>query len=216
MLDGTSPCQVPGVACEAPYRRLRFDGEGNVLAVAPVKNLGPVCSIATSHDGRTGALLWTRALPYPTGSGATVTVAGPSGDLLVQLSTGASTTLQMLTTGPVFAWPHEWLAPAEAGSSYRFDVGPGGADGRVRVRVEAGHLPPGLRLQKDTGVISGIPARPGSWRFTLRVSDRRGRSSGKTFLIDVLGPRGNFKAELPHLSLVQPTDLYSPLRCTQY
>ncbi len=34
-----------------------------------------------------------------------------------------------------------------------------------------GNLPPGLSLNPDTGVISGVPTLPGTYRFTVRVED---------------------------------------------
>lgn len=34
-----------------------------------------------------------------------------------------------------------------------------------------GYLPPGLTIDSDTGIISGVPTLPGTYRFTIRVED---------------------------------------------
>jgi len=38
-------------------------------------------------------------------------------------------------------------------------------------RVAAGTLPPGLRLDANSGVTSGVPISPGEFRFTVELSD---------------------------------------------
>lgn len=42
-------------------------------------------------------------------------------------------------------------------------------------RILGGELPPGLILDGDTGVISGVPSASGSYRFLISVKDWRGR-----------------------------------------
>ena len=38
-------------------------------------------------------------------------------------------------------------------------------------KIEKGELPPGLHLQENTGIISGIPQKPGELKFAVRVTD---------------------------------------------
>jgi hypothetical protein len=53
--------------------------------------------------------------------------------------------------------------------------------------VTAGTLPEGLNLL-GTGVLSGTPTREATARFTVRVTDSRGRSASREFTLAVLQP----------------------------
>ncbi len=53
--------------------------------------------------------------------------------------------------------------------------------------VVAGAVPPGLVLNATTGVIAGTVSAPGTYSFTLRVTDSRGATSSATKSITVVG-----------------------------
>jgi hypothetical protein len=49
-------------------------------------------------------------------------------------------------------------------------------------------MPPGLALNSQTGLISGMPLVSGAWSFTLRVTDADGARDQKNFTINVAAP----------------------------
>lgn len=49
----------------------------------------------------------------------------------------------------------------------------------------AGSLPPGITLNPATGVLSGTPTSPGSYRFTIRVDDSSGLFAEREFTITI-------------------------------
>ncbi len=48
--------------------------------------------------------------------------------------------------------------------------------GDFSYRIVGGSLPPGLSLNGETGLLSGIPTKPGSFTFVVSVKDWRGRA----------------------------------------
>jgi len=55
-------------------------------------------------------------------------------------------------------------------------------------RVVAGRLPPGLSLGSGSGAITGTPTTPGSFPFTVQVSDKEGHAARAALQIDVYAP----------------------------
>ena len=51
-----------------------------------------------------------------------------------------------------------------------------------------GSVPPGMTFSVDTGAISGIPTTPGTYEFTVTVTDANGLSSSKVESIKVAAP----------------------------
>lgn len=68
---------------------------------------------------------------------------------------------------------------AQVGESLDFHIP--GAD-RRGVRIADGHLPPGIRLERHTGKLAGVFARPGLYDVTLML--------GPAVKLDPLGGRG--------------------------
>ena len=97
----------------------------------------------------------------------------------------ASRTTQLLGLAivPVKAVPS---GRVHAGYSYQFRVWGGASP--FAWKVASGKLPPGLVLNPSTGLVSGTPIAPGSYTFTLRVTDsslQRQNGQARTF---VTGP----------------------------
>lgn len=74
-------------------------------------------------------------------------------------------------------------------------AGRAGLDYRYTLRAEAGNppylwghlanVPPGLFLEPSTGLLSGTPTTPGTWSFTVRVSDARDGTHERPFTLRV-------------------------------
>jgi hypothetical protein len=59
---------------------------------------------------------------------------------------------------------------------------------RAALRFTATHLPPGLRIGRSTGIITGRPSRAGTFRVLVRVRDRSGASGSARFSWTVTDP----------------------------
>jgi hypothetical protein len=60
---------------------------------------------------------------------------------------------------------------ARVGTAYTYTLQTSGSTGSVTWKLASGALPPGVVLASDTGLLSGTPTQPGSYEFTLSVSD---------------------------------------------
>lgn len=74
----------------------------------------------------------------------------------------------------------EGVSPAIVGAEYRDTLRVDGAQDVETWIVAGGMLPPGLRLDAPTGVVSGVPTEPG--RFTLTIAARVGATQVQTAL----------------------------------
>jgi hypothetical protein len=82
------------------------------------------------------------------------------------------------------------LPDAEVGVHYqnsddRFALTASGGSPPYKWLVISGSLPPGMRLNYGTGVISGKPIETGTYSFRVKMTDRRGCSDVKSFSITV-------------------------------
>lgn len=64
---------------------------------------------------------------------------------------------------------------------------PGETCEACRWNIKSGHLPPGLRLDASNGRITGVPIEGGKFSFTAQVTERKGETASKDFLLDVFG-----------------------------
>ncbi|MFQ5779131.1 MAG: Ig domain-containing protein [Terriglobia bacterium] len=73
---------------------------------------------------------------------------------------------------------------------YRARLWAQGGTPPLRWEISAGALPPGLALNRATGLLSGTPTRAGEFRFTVRVSDagRPQQEQERTFRGQVVAP----------------------------
>jgi hypothetical protein len=77
------------------------------------------------------------------------------------------------------------LPAAIAGKSYRASLTTTGGLAPKRWTIARGRLPSGIRLNPATGGLSGVPRKAGTYRITVRATDRLGASSTRTLPIIV-------------------------------
>ncbi len=77
------------------------------------------------------------------------------------------------------------LPNGTVGVPYSRPVQATGGSGTFTWTISAGALPPNLILDPATGVISGTPTAPGSFSFTVRVTDTGGQSATQPLSITI-------------------------------
>lgn len=77
------------------------------------------------------------------------------------------------------------LRPARAGRPYRWRFVAVGGVQPTTWKVARGPLPRGLRLDRELGVLAGVPRRSGRYRFRIQAVDDLGVTSTRTFLLKV-------------------------------
>jgi large repetitive protein len=80
------------------------------------------------------------------------------------------------------------LRPARVGKVYRWTFITAGGIGPMAWRVPRGRLPRGIRLDRELGLLSGVPRQAGRYRFRIQVMDDLGVRSTRTFLLKVVAP----------------------------
>jgi hypothetical protein len=91
------------------------------------------------------------------------------------------------------------LRAGVAGMPYSDGVKASGGIPFYYFEIAAGSLPPGLALDSFTGKISGTPASPGTYPFTLRVRDYATNSAGISVPISIK-ISSSFKLDSPRIS----------------
>ena len=77
------------------------------------------------------------------------------------------------------------LPAGKVGRSYATPITHIGGTPSLTWTISAGALPPGLTLARETGVLSGTPSVAGTYSFTIRLKDIRGRISRKPLTLVV-------------------------------
>lgn len=80
------------------------------------------------------------------------------------------------------------LAAGLFGVPYADSIQATGGSGNFAYAIVAGALPPGLALTSSTGAVTGTPSQPGTYGFTARATDDRGRAATRLLAIDVTAP----------------------------
>ena len=113
--------------------------------------LNPVPTVTVTEPGPTVTATVT-ATPAPA---PTVTVPGPT-------VTATPTGLALHTSA---------LPDGKTDVNYSAKLSASGGTLPYQWQVNRGYLPPGLRLDRQTGVLSGKPQRPGTYQVTIIVTD---------------------------------------------
>jgi uncharacterized delta-60 repeat protein len=77
------------------------------------------------------------------------------------------------------------LGAARVGANYKARLTSTGGNGPYSWLAVVGNLPPGLSLDTATGRISGTPTSPGTFDFTIEVSDQTNQVAAKNFVLVV-------------------------------
>jgi hypothetical protein len=127
-------------------------------------------------DPRTGTLAGVPSVP---GSyGFTVQVTDAKGRTATQV-TG------LTVDAPALAFP---VPPGQAGAPYHHELAVTGGSGERTWSVTAGHLPDGILLDPDTGILDGTPPISGSYHFTVQVTDGADQVAALVTSLAVLPP----------------------------
>jgi large repetitive protein len=100
---------------------------------------------------------------------------------------GTSDTLQVrITIKPLLAFANGTVPPRGiVGSRYRWKV-PVTGTSKTRVFRISGKIPPGLKLNRTTGLLSGVPLKKGSSRIKVSVTGDPGTVITKGFTVKIV------------------------------
>jgi hypothetical protein len=125
-----------------------------------------------------GSISYVRGVPAQAGTFPIV--------LTVTDADGASTQVTVtLTVAPKLQIGTFSAGRAQVGKRYRLALATAGGVGDTRWTLAAGSLPSGLKLNPDTGVISGKPRASGLSRFTVVATDSLEAKAAMTYSLKV-------------------------------
>lgn len=142
-----------------------------------------------SIPGRSGSTDGTLTFRYTLNVTATVanSVVGTVGDVSIGGSSGSTDNevtvnpaAPAITTGDV--------PDGIEGSAYSTTLAATGGETPYTWAVSAGSLPAGLSLAAATGAVTGTPTVPGTFAFTIRVTDDVAQSSTRSFSATIVAP----------------------------
>ncbi len=108
---------------------------------------------------------------------ATVAIGGSRASAMV--------TITPVTPSDSLAIASSALPAADAGEPYEASLTATGGVAPYQWSVANGSLPSGIQLRSSSGVITGLPALPGSYPLTAKVTDSSGHSATATFTLSV-------------------------------
>ena len=172
-----------------------------VTVGAPPGTVGSPYAVQVSAEG-VGAQTWSiasGALPlglalHPT-TGVVTGVPAITGSFPLKLSAtdsrGVTSTLDLtIIVYPKLGLATTRLVSARVGRSYRATVRTSGGVRPVTFSVRSGRLPSGIRLNKNTGVLSGKPRKPGTYRLTIEARDGLRRAVRQMYVLTVRATPG--------------------------
>lgn len=103
----------------------------------------------------------------------TITATDSNGITSSQSYSGTVTSSLVITTNS--------LPTPVLGQSYNQTISTSGGVSPITFSITSGKLPNGLTLNSNTGAITGIPNTPGTYSFTIMITDSNGSTFTKTF-----------------------------------
>jgi Putative Ig domain len=177
-------------------RPTKSEREFIVTVAAPPATIGSKYVVQVSADG-VGAQTWSIAsgalpqgLALSPATGAITGTPARTGAFPLKLSAtdtrGVAATVELtIIVYPKLAFATARLAPARVGQSYRATVRARGSVRPVSFAALSGRLPIGVRLNTKTGLLSGKPRNPGTYRITIEVQDGLRRTAKQTYVLTV-------------------------------
>jgi Putative Ig domain len=175
---------------------VKSEREFTLTVAAPPATVGSPYAVQIRADG-VGTQAWSigsGTLPQglaldPTTGMITGAPAIPGVFLLELLATdsrGVTVPVEVtIVVHPKLVLATKRLAPARVGRAYRAAVRASGSVSPVIFTALSGRLPVGLRLDTRTGVLSGKPRNPGTYRVTIEARDGLQRAAKQTYVLTV-------------------------------
>ena len=188
-------------------------------AAIPDAAAGASYSQALDASGGTPPYLWTLAsgalpsgliLESATGALAGTPLAAGDFRFTIQLTDALSTSTQKdftLAVSPGLRFVTGASLPdATVGAAYAQTMQAAGGAAPYSWSVAAGSLPDGLALSSAAGAIAGTPAGPGTFNFTVQVTDAAGLTASRVYTVNASLPA------LPEISVAGLVDTLDPLQ----
>jgi hypothetical protein len=93
----------------------------------------------------------------------------------------------------------ESLPPPLLHQQYRVELKATGGVAPLEWKISRGNLPQGLDLDASSGIISGVPAKPGELDMTISVIDSVGNTISRDYKIKVVAPLLIQWSAFPHV-----------------
>jgi hypothetical protein len=157
----------------------------------PAAEVGRPLTATIPSAGGIGPLAWSTSGTLPAGLAldpakgtiqGTPAAAGPF-SLAVRATDSDGQAVDTTVSIAVAARPTIVAAPlakARAGRSYRVRLTARGGVAPRTWRIASGRLPAGIVLARSSGVLAGTPRLAGTYRFTVRLTDRLGGAATRT------------------------------------
>jgi hypothetical protein len=163
-------------------------GEVGVRYAGSARAAGGLAPFAWSVAG--GAL--PRGLALSAQTGAVAGRPGAAGTFRVELAVSDASGQRATVTATIrivarLAVATARLPQAQAGTAYRARLAVRGGLAPLRWRVVRGDLPRGIRLDRATGVLSGVPRTQGRYGFTVEARDGLGARATRALRLAVTG-----------------------------
>lgn len=194
---GTSFAMIPqAVMLEAftntpPAAEIQSQPQGSSIPF----NAGASLSVAATGDGLSyqwyAGSVGDTSSPVPGGTSASLISPALTSDtsFWVRITNGGGavdSTATWITVAPELpVIQTDSIAAGTSGDAFSVTLSAWGGSGALTWSVASGQLPPGLSLDANTGVISGIPPMAGTAPVVLRVTDALGRSVETVFSIEI-------------------------------
>ena len=183
-------------------RPVKSEREFILTVAAPPATVGSAYSVQIRAEG-VGSQTWSvgsGTLPQGLTLGqATGMITGAPAlpgtfplKLLATDSRGVTIPVELtIVVYPKLAFATKRLAPARVGRLYKATLRTSGSVSPVLFTALSGRLPVGVRLTTKTGVLSGKPRSPGTYRITIEARDGLQRTAKQTYVLTVrpLAPR---------------------------
>jgi Putative Ig domain len=175
---------------------VKSEREFIVTVAAPPASVGSAYSVQLRAEG-IGAQTWSigsGALPLGLVLGQTTgMITGAPAlpgvfplRLLATDSRGVAIAVEVtIVVYPKLVFATKRLAPARVGRRYKAALRTSGSVSPVMFEALTGRLPVGVRLNTKTGVLSGKPRNPGTYRVTIEARDGLHRTAKQTYVLTV-------------------------------